>query len=274
MAKTSPKGAAKMSKDSGRRAVVEQMRREQQAKERRKTLLMIGAAVLVGAIIIGTAVWQLLREQEADSRELAAIGVTAAQAGCQEPETKGAAGEADHRATGERILYEDTPPAFGPHWGDWLQPTEVRRFYTADDRPPVERLVHSLEHGWTILWYDDTVAADDAATADLDAIASKFTDVTDADQKIIIAPWTADDGGEPFPDDTHLALTHWSMGGTNGNPEGQQGIWEYCSDVSGEVVDDFMATTPTATPPNPRLPSPWARSSDCWGSRSPRLSCR
>src|ERR687890_1368153 len=112
MAKTSPKAASRSSssgKDPGRRAVVEQMRREQQAKERRKTLVLIGAAVLVGAIIIGTAVWQLLKEQQSDSRDLAAIGVAASQAGCQPIKTKDATNQGDHRPVGERIVYEDTP---------------------------------------------------------------------------------------------------------------------------------------------------------------------
>src|SRR3712207_3080516 len=105
MAKTSPKAASRgSSKDASRRAVVEQMRREQQAKERRKTLTLIGAAVLIGAIIIGTAVWQLLKEQESDSRDLASIGVPAADAGCRPIKTKDAAGEGDHRPAGEKVL--------------------------------------------------------------------------------------------------------------------------------------------------------------------------
>ena len=251
MAKTSPKNTARASKDAGRRAVVEQMRREQQAKERRKTLLALGAAVLVGAIIIGTAVWQLLQERETDSRALSAIGVPAGQAGCQDPVTKSAEGAGVHRPSGEKIAYEDSPPAFGAHWGEYLQPNEVRKLFTADDRPPVERLLHSVEHGWTILWYDDTVAADDTAMADLDAIASKFPDVTDPDQKIMIAPWTEEDGGEPFPDDTHLAFTHWSMGGTNGNESGQRGVWQYCEQVSGDAVTAFMDDYPSSDSPEP-----------------------
>ena len=247
MAKTSPKGTAKSSKDAGRRAVVEQMRREQQAKERRKTLLMIGAAVLVGAIIIGTAVWQLLREQAADDRDLAVIGVATDEAGCQDVETRSAKGQGEHRSTGERIFYEDAPPAFGPHWGEYLQPTEVRKFYTADDRPPVERLVHSLEHGWTILWYDETIADDDAAVDDLRSISGKFPDIDAPAQKIIIAPWTAEDGPKAFPEDTHLAFTHWSMGGAGGSD--QQGVWQYCEQVSGEAVADFMAEYPASDSP-------------------------
>jgi hypothetical protein len=251
MAKTSPKSTGRTSKDAGRRAVVEQMRREQQAKERRKTFLLIGAAVLVGAIIIGTAVWQLLKEQESDTRNLASIGVTAAKAGCQDVTTKDAEGQGQHRPAGEGIIYPDSPPAFGPHWENFLTPTEVRKFYTADDRPAVERLVHSLEHGWTVLWYDDTIADDATAVDDLRAIAGKFPDIEDPAQKIIIAPWTADDGGKPFPGDTHLAFTHWSLGGTNGNPDGQRGVWEYCGQVSGEAVSEFMSDYPSSDSPEP-----------------------
>jgi len=254
MAKTSPKGSSRISKDAGRRAVVEQMRREQQAKERRKTFTLIGAAVLVGAIIIGTAVWQLLEEQESDSRALASIGVPAADSGCQDIKTKSATGSGQHRPIGEKVLYEDSPPAFGPHWENYLTPTEVRKFYTDDDRPEVERLVHSLEHGWTVLWYDDTIAEDSAAVDDLRAIAGKFPDAGAADQKLIIAPWTADDGGKDFPGNTHLALTHWSMGGTNGNPDGQRGVWEYCGKVSGQEVADFMADYPSTDSPEPNAP--------------------
>jgi Protein of unknown function (DUF3105) len=249
MAKTSPKAASRgSSKDAGRRAVVEQMRREQQAKERRKTWTFIGVAVLVGAIIIGTAVWQLLKEQDSDTRALASIGVPASEAGCRPVKTKDAAGQGDHRPAGEKILYPDAPPAFGPHWGNFLTPTEVRKFYTTEDRPQVERLVHSLEHGWTILWYDDTIAKDSTALDDLKAIAGKFPDVEDPKQKIIIAPWTSDDG-KPFPGDTHLAFTHWSLGGTNGNPQGPRGVWEYCGKVSGETVADFMADYPSSDSP-------------------------
>jgi hypothetical protein len=249
MANSSTKGTTKMSKDAGRRAVVEQMRREQQAKERRKTFLLLGAAVLIGALIIGTAVWQLLSQKQSDSRALVDIGVPAAKAGCQDPVTKSAKGSGQHLPTGQKIPYPDTPPAFGPHWANYLTPNEVRKFYAANDRPQVERLVHSLEHGWTILWYDDTLAGDGTAVDDLKAIAAKFPDVTDPEQKIIIAPWTADDGGRAFPGGAHLAFTHWSLGGTNGNPTGQIGVWQYCDKVSGPAVSTFMDDYPATDSP-------------------------
>jgi len=241
---------AKAKKGADRRAVVEQMRREQKRKERRKSLMIIGAAVTVGAIIIGYAVWAAVQESEKDSRDLATIGVAAPDACCQAAAPEKAEGNNDHRAEGEDIQYDQSPPATGPHWGQFLTGNQIRKFWTTDDRPPVERLVHSLEHGHTILWYDETIAEDDNAMDELEAIARKFPSNTDFNDKFIAAPWTSEDG-EPFPDDKHVALTHWSMGGTNGNPEGQQGVWQYCSDVSGEVVDDFMQDYPYSDSPEP-----------------------
>ena len=243
---------AKPKKDADRRAIVEQMRREQQAKERRKSLMVLGAAVLVGALIIGFAVWQFLKAESSATGTLGGIGKAAAEAGCQEVVAKKADGNNDHRPDGEKILYPESPPATGPHWGTFLQGAQIRKLYTADDRPQVEQLVHSLEHGHTILWYDETIADDDDAMEDLEILSNKFQG-TDLNDKFIAAPWTSEDG-DAFPDDTHVALTHWSMGGTNGNPEGQQGITQYCEDVSGEAVEEFMKDYPYSDSPEPTSP--------------------
>ncbi|MDQ3276405.1 MAG: DUF3105 domain-containing protein, partial [Actinomycetota bacterium] len=50
------------------------------------------------------------------------------------------------------------PPASGNHSSRWavLSPP----FYGVADRPKVSVLVHNLEHGYNILWYDETVAGD------------------------------------------------------------------------------------------------------------------
>ena len=243
---------AKPKKDADRRAVVEQMRREQKRKERRRSLLVLGSAVAVGAIIIGYAVWATLQENKRGEADLASLGVPAAEAGCQDVVTRPADGNNDHRPEGERILYEQAPPATGPHWGQFLQGPEIRKLYTSDDRPPVEQLVHSLEHGHTILWYDETVADDDAAMSELRAIARKFPSSTDPRDKFIAAPWTEDDG-EPFPDDAHVALTHWSVGEAK-DVEDQRGVWQYCSQVSGEAVEEFMGDYPYSDSPEPDSP--------------------
>ena len=71
--------------------------------------------------------------------------------------------------------------------------------------------MHNLEHGYSLLWYDDTIADSSDQLAVVQAIAEKFegTKLTD---KFIALPWTSDDG-KAFPEGTHVALTHWSAGG-------------------------------------------------------------
>lgn len=239
---------SKSSKSRDRRAVVEEMRRQEKAAERRRTLLVLGASVVVAALIIGAATWSYLGRRADAERALTSIGASAAEAGCQEVQTTPAVGNADHRPEGEDIAYPESPPAAGPHWGQFLLATEIRKFYTADDRPAVERLVHSLEHGHTILWYDETIAADEQALADVEAIAKTFSG-TGQEDKFIAAPWTAEDG-EAFPEDTHIALTHWSVAGE----DGQQSVHQYCTGVSGEAVANFVAEYPAADSPEPNAP--------------------
>ena len=125
-----------------------------------------------------------------------------------------------------------------------------RKFYTADDRPEVEYLVHNLEHGYNLLWYDDTIAKDSDKLSAVKAIASKF-EGTKLSDKFIALPWTSKDG-KAFPKGTHIALTHWSAGGDPSDVSKQQGIWQYCADPSGEVVTQFTKDYPYTDSPEPQ----------------------
>lgn len=242
---------AKASKDKDRRAVVEQMRREQQRAEKRRTMAIIGACTVLGLVIVGAAAYPVitdaLNDKELSGKDLSGLGLSAAAAKCTEPQVTKASGSADHRPEGSELPYTDSPPATGPHYPTWAP--MGRKFYTADDRPDLGYLVHNLEHGYSVLWYDETVAGDKEQLAAVEAIAGKF-EGSDFENKFIAAPWTADDG-EPFPDGAHVALTHWSMGGTNGNPEGQQGVTQYCQAPSGEAVADFVEAYPYTDSPEP-----------------------
>ena len=242
---------AKASKDRDRRAVVEQLRRDQARAEKRRTALIIGAAVLVGLVIVGLAAYPLVMDARTQSelggRDLATLGVPAEQAGCSEVQATKATGSADHRPEGSPLDYDASPPATGPHYPTWAPMT--RKFYTPDDRPEVGYLVHNLEHGYNLLWYDESVAEDEEELALVEAVARKFPG-TDFENKFIAVPWTAEDG-EPFPDGARYALTHWSLGGTHGNPEGQLGISQYCDELSGEVVEQFVQDYPYTDSPEP-----------------------
>lgn len=222
---------------------------------RRWALVAVAVALALTVVWVAAApyVADRRRQHELRTLPLAEVGASRAAAGCRPELHRPASGAGDHVAPGTRVHYPDAPPAFGPHWADYLEGRELRPLYTTADRPPLERLVHSLEHGHTILWYDETVAKSSSELADVEAIAKKFPSNTNPQDKFIAAPWTTQDG-KPFPGGKHVALTHWSMGGTNGNPKGQQGVWEYCSKPSGAAVKDFMTKYPYSDAPEPTSP--------------------
>ena len=239
--------AKKNTRDNDRRAIADQLRKEQARKERRRSLLIIGSSVVV---VVGLLVAALIpyiqdrrEEQRAAGTPLAKIGATASAAGCDPVDKAEATGNSDHLNPPQRIPYEQAPPASGPHWGNFLQGSEIRPFYTVADRPEVERLVHSLEHGHTILWYDESVKPGSDAYKSVQAIAKKF-DETD---KFMAAPWTSNDGGS-FPEGKHVALTHWT------GPEKQQGITQYCEAPSGAALEGFMDDYPASNSPEPNAP--------------------
>lgn len=239
---------AKSSKDRDRRAVVEAMRQDQKRSERRRTYAVIAACVVVGGLIIALGAYPLLRQRQQTDGTLATIGVPAGEAGCQDLVTKPANGNQDHRQVGTKIFYKDAPPAFGPHYPE---PAPFgRKFYTAQDRPQLEYLVHNLEHGYNLLWYDQTVADNADELAVVKAISSKFEGQKLTD-KFIAVPWTEEDG-KAFPGGAHIALTHWSVSNDPADRSKQKGVWQYCAKPSGAVVQKFVKAWPFTDSPEPQ----------------------
>ena len=241
--------ANKTNKDRDRRAVVEQMRRDQQKAERRRTIVVVSACVLVALVIVGLAAIPLLKQNSRESRGLASIGATEKAAGCSPIQTKKANGNQDHKPQGTPITYDAAPPAFGPHWPS-PAPFE-RKFYTAEDRPDVEFLVHNLEHGYSLLWYDDTIAKSPDKLGDVKAIAKKYEGGQKLTDKFIAVPWTSKDG-KAFPGGKHVALTHWSTSDDPSDVSKQEGVWQYCAEPSGAVVQNFMEEYPYSDSPEPQ----------------------
>ena len=153
--------------------------RNRQRKERRRSLLILGTCVVVVLGLLGTAVFVYVKDQreekKAEGTPLAELGVSDV---ARRSATRSRRSTPPGRATtSTRRPRSPTPtrrPAFGPHWGNYLQGSEIRSFYTVERPPEVERLVHSLEHGHTILWYDDTVKPGTDAYKDVQAISKKF----------------------------------------------------------------------------------------------------
>ena len=246
---------AKSSKSArtDRAKVVEQMRAQQKAAERRRGTIIVVACVLVAVGIVAAAaigpILDHVRTSKFSSKPLSAIG--APPSVCQPVTTKPADGNQQHLADGSPIIYTDSPPAFGKHY---ITPDAMaRKFYTSQDRPALGTLVHNEEHGYTILWYDASVAKDSTKMAQVKAIAAKFAGTSDLRDKFKAVPWTASDGN-PFPSGQHVAFTHWSVGGTQEASAGtakQVGVWQYCSDVSGAALSTYMVDYPFSDSPEP-----------------------
>ena len=232
---------------------VEEMRAQQKAAERRRGGLIVAVSVVVAVGIVVAAAWgpvtDHFRTAKYADQPIDQIGAPAGA--CQRPITKPAAGNQEHLANGSPVRYQESPPAYGKHYTD--PDPMARTFYTAKDRPALGTLVHNEEHGYTILWYDDTVAGDSEQLSQIKAIADKFEGTSDLRDKFKAVPWTADDG-KPFSDGQHIALTHWSVGGTANAAAGdaqQVGVWQYCSSVSGAALTSFMLDHPFSDSPEP-----------------------
>jgi len=228
-------------KERDRRARVEAMRREQQARERRKSLIFVGSAVLVGLILIGiVAVPAVLKSRNDPSKKaLGTFGVNAAAAQCDGPTTDKLV-EGTHVDPGTRIKYQQVPPSSGPHWNPPVQsPAE---FYSKADRPAMEELVHNLEHGYTIIWYDSTIKGPQLqALKDISRRAQ--TEKATSLGKFIVSAWDSSYG--KFPPGKHVALSHWSA---------NAGHRQLCGKASGDVVASFIKKFPASDAPEAGAP--------------------
>lgn len=155
-----------------------------QAPPRRSFLpiaLTIGAVLVLGAIVAlllntgGTATGAL------NERKIDNLGIADATAGPQHIEPK-------------PVQYSTNPPAGGDHWSQtisWgIHTTEL----------PDERIVHNLEHGGVVVWYDP--AKVDAAT--VDKMKSLVTSLGTRNPRVILMPRSKGiENGKP------IAVTAW-----------------------------------------------------------------
>jgi hypothetical protein len=250
---------AKKSGKTDRQAVIDEIRKKQKGAEKRRGFAIVGVCAAIAILIVAAAAyspvknwWDLRKFRDVD---LSSIGAPASS--CQKVTEKKADGNQQHEPTGTQITYTTAPPAFGPHWNEAnVAPAPFnRKFYTSSDRPELEALVHNLEHGYTILWYDETAAKDSSTMAAIEAISDKFkASDTNFRLKFIAAPWTAQDVKESgsFPDGEHIAMTHWSAGGSGTtDTSAQVGVFQYCKEPSGAALEAMMLKYPYTDSPEP-----------------------
>lgn len=230
--------ADKKQQDRDRRAKVEEMRRAEQARERRKSLLFIALAVVVGiGLIAAAAVPAYLKGRNDPAKKaLASFGVPVGAADCDEVQTDPLAANSEHQPDGTVIDYEQVPPTSGPMWAAPVSP--AREFYTERDRPAMEQLLHNMEHGATVLWYDKTVKGEALDVLQDIAVSAREKDPVNPGGKFIVSAW--DDAYGEFPEGKTVALSHWGA---------KEGYRQLCGSASGAVVDDFISKFPASDSP-------------------------
>ena len=189
-------------KEEARRQRVELQRK--MARSRRNRRVAIGVVVV---LIAGIAAFALTRPKEASATpsDLLQDADQARQtAGCDPVEDVGpyqpkSQDRAHVVASVQLSTYPSVPPSSGPHnaipYGAGVYGTP----------PPIDRVIHSLEHGAAIVWY-----APGASGQELDRIRT-FYEGDDVGSRVIVAPYDYPDQGAPgtLPAGTQMALVAW-----------------------------------------------------------------
>jgi hypothetical protein len=195
-------------KEEARRQRLEIERR--MARARRTRWIAVGLVVLL--VAAGVAYYALRpRPEVQDPRELLAAAPQATRAaGCTDvknvgpyqPESLDAAHIGTQGGPGTMPLlssYPSVPPASGPHN---LRPWP-RGVYSTP--PPIDQVIHSLEHGAAVVWY-----APEASGEELAKIEDFYRDASNG-QKVIVAPYDYPDQGAAgsLPGGSTMALVAW-----------------------------------------------------------------
>lgn len=230
----------KKNADPDRRARVEAMRKQQQSTERRRTILVMGAAIAVVLVLVGVVAAAIIDYRKDNPDELALIGPGPAEASCTEVTSEETAGSSEHVDPATLPLeYETAPPSSGPHLGQPEFPAQA--FYTAEDRPQMEALVHNLEHGYSIVWYTEDLPTEQVEQ--LQRISDIARGEASTGGKFIVSAW--DDAYGDLEDDAQVALSHWGA---------DQGHRQYCGQVSGEAIASFVEAYPSSDAVEPNAP--------------------
>ena len=199
---------SKKLEEKQRRRLEQERRRSQQRREAlRRNIITIGVAVIV---IVAVVVAILSERQEQD----APVGVAVNEAGCEEVEEFEAL-EGQHIKEGTaHAPYNSDPPSSGPHYEI---PADTG-FYSSPLEP--ERVVHNMEHGQIVIWFSDSLDAEEKG---------QIEEITEDERVATVAtPYQVGDAG--------YVLTAWLAGGEGG--EGT-GVLQRCERVSQAAVNEF-----------------------------------
>jgi len=191
-------------KEQARRERAELQRKMARTQRNRRIL---GVALLL--VAVGLAVFWFLRPQPVRATPgdlFRAAPQAREQAGCGPVENVGPFQPRDRdrehvptEAMPPLSTYPSVPPASGPHfeipWGAGVY----------DSPPPIERVIHSLEHGAAVVWYSPHVSGEE-----LERLRTFFGSGA-AGARVIVAPYEYVGEGEAdtLPAGTQMAMVAW-----------------------------------------------------------------
>lgn len=209
-----------------RKRRIDDIKTQQKKSERRVTYVFVGVAIVLASALIAGAV---LSTRGGGDAAISTLGVGRADAGCDEVKESTEEFSARHVGPGASsaelaaitsVTYSTIPPTGGDMFSDTAPPN--RAFYDRDEVIAPERLVHNLEHGYVVVWYDKQTSDDDIA--ELRRLSRSVSDTGPRfGPKFIVVPYTRGD----FAGEANIGLTAW-------------GALQLCEGVSGEVVDAFL----------------------------------
>ncbi|MGH2760694.1 MAG: DUF3105 domain-containing protein [Actinomycetota bacterium] len=200
--------------------------RRKPAKRRRRRgstrtyLIVAGIILAIVAVVVG--------RQAFNNRRVANLNELARAAGCQELQTTETSGAQQHLAEGQTTTYDSSPPTHGRHAPNALPDGIYDEPFTnvLGERSTIYQAVHSLEHGYVIIWHDG-LSEDRQRT-----LERRYRD----ERKVIVVPYPQLSG------DTHMALTAWGRKMT-------------CERAGTGVIDAFVDLLREArSAPEPRGP--------------------
>ena len=233
---------------SSRRDKLASFEAARRREQRRRTLGLLAICLVLAVGLLSYPVYLFAEDYRARHATLEDIGTSLTAAGCDPVSETPATGNQDHVPDGTKVPYDVVPPASGPHYAEPAPFT--KRFYTPEDRPPVETLVHNLEHGYLVAWYRDSISEDERDN--LERIAKTFdNEEYNPQDKFIAAPWREADGAG-FPAGKNVVLARWFADPANpGSTNLQKSVRQACAAVSGAAIQDFQNKYPVTSSPEP-----------------------
>jgi hypothetical protein len=159
-------------------------------------LLLIGGVLVIGVLILalvllfgGTPSESLGAQQPNDGTAHTQVGVD-----CRDP-----AQQNDTTNCGADP-YSSLPATSGPHW----DPSGIANWGVYSTPQPETQLIHNLEHGGIVIWYDPDALDAESIDALASYVSTQNASGISGRYKFILSPWG---GSEPLP--SPVVATSW-----------------------------------------------------------------